>query len=593
MPKGNSPSDFDPPPRLPAKAVLQYTTHSTIIAVMPNSALAPDQNARFDAIIVGAGFAGLYMLHQLRKAGLSARVYEAGSDVGGTWYWNRYPGARCDAESLAYSYSFSQELEREWSWSERYATQPEILRYAQHVADRFDLNRDIHFERRVETAYYDEAAGVWSVATDAGDAGSAPLLIMATGCLSVPLVPEIEGLDTFKGRTLQASQWPHEPVNFTGERVGVIGTGSSAIQAIPEIAKQAAHLTVLQRTPNFSVPAHNRQLDPEFEAGFKQNYQEHRRFHRLGLSSGFGDLDIEPKEFVNPTESALLATDEEWEAICEERWQVGGAIFMRAAPDVLVSEEANARLAEFVHSKIRATVEDPETAKALCPTTYPIGTKRICVDTDYYATYNRDTVSLVDLNRTPIKRIDATGIALSSETSGGESERIELDTLVLATGFDAMTGALDRIDIRGREGVRLSEAWNEGPRTYLGLMVSGFPNFFTITGPGSPSVLSNMLVSIEQHVDLIMDCIREMKTRGASTVDAEEEAQTGWVAHVNDVANATLMPKAGSWYMGANVPGKPRVFMPYGAGVGIYREICDGIVKDGWRGFSFECSQDG
>ena len=556
---------------------------------MPEPSPALDQDTSFDALIVGAGFAGLYMLHRFREAGLTARVYEAGTDVGGTWYWNRYPGARCDAESLTYSYSFSPELENEWSWTERYATQPEILRYAQHVSERFDLKRDIRFERRVETAHYDESVGRWSVTTDAGDKASGRLLIMATGCLSVPLVPEIEGLDSFEGRRLQASQWPHEPVDFTGERVGVIGTGSSAIQAIPEIAKQAAHLTVFQRTPNFSVPAHNRPLDPEFEAAFKQNYREHRDFHRRGLCSGFGDLEVEPKEFVNATESALIPSDEEWEAICQKHWDMGGAIFLRAAPDVVISEEANARLADFVHRKIRATVKDKDTANALCPTTYPIGTKRICVDSDYYATYNRDNVRLVDLNRTPLERIDANGAVLGADpaTEASDGEAIEFDTLVLATGFDAMTGALDRIDIRGRSGVALSDAWSEGPKTYLGLMVSGFPNLFTITGPGSPSVLSNMLVSIEQHVELIMDCVQEMESRNASMVEPEEEAQTGWGAHVNEVANATLMPKAGSWYMGANVPGKPRVFMPYGAGVGVYREICEGVIKDDWRGFTF------
>ena len=556
---------------------------------MPDRESAPDpEHTLFDAVIVGAGFAGLYMLHRLREAGHSARVYEAGSDVGGTWYWNRYPGARCDAESLAYSYSFSPELEREWSWTERYATQPEILRYAQHVADRFDLKRDIRFERRVETAHYDEASGDWSVTTDTGDEARAPLLIMATGCLSVPLVPEIEGLEQFAGRRLQASQWPHEPVDFSGERVGVIGTGSSAIQAIPEIAKQAAHVTVFQRTPNFSVPAHNAPLDQAFEAAFKENYPEHRRFHRLGLSSGFGDLETVPREFVPAAESALEPSDAEWEAICEERWRVGGAVFLRAAEDVMTSEQSNARLADFVHRKIRTIVRDEETAEALCPRSYPIGTKRICVDTDYYATFNRDNVRLIDLTRTPIDRIEPSGVRLLGAAGDEPGEQLELDALVLATGFDAMTGALDRIDIRGRGDRLLSEAWREGPQTYLGLMVAGFPNLFTITGPGSPSVLSNMLVSIEQHVDLIMDCLDEMTTRGASTVEAQEEAQTGWVEHVNEVANATLMPRAGSWYMGANVPGKPRVFMPYGAGVGVYREICEGVVQDGWRGFVFE-----
>jgi len=556
---------------------------------MPDSRPAPDQNAGFDAIIVGAGFAGLYMLHRLRESGRTARVYEATTDVGGTWYWNRYPGARCDAESLAYSFSFSRELEEEWSWTERYAPPPEILRYAQHVADRFDLKRDIRFERRVESAHYDEQGKAWKVTTDAGDEATAPFLIMATGCLSVPLVPDIPGLDDFAGRRFQASLWPHEGVDFSGERVGVIGTGSSAIQAIPLIAERAEQLTVFQRTPNFSVPAHNRTLDPEFQAGFKTHYPEHRRLHRLGLGSGFGDLTVEPREFGPAVESALPLSDDEFDAVCEKLWKMGGAIFLTAAADIVVSEEANARLANFVHRKIRATVKDPETAEALCPTSHPIGTKRICVDTDYYATFNQDHVRLVNLRRTPIERIVAGGIELTPDNEGGSDagELIEVDTLVLATGFDAMTGALNRIDIRGSEAACLVDRWAEGPRTYLGLMVAGFPNLFTITGPGSPSVLSNMLVSIEQHVDMIMDCLAELDSRGAAIVEATSEAQEGWVAHVNEVANATLMPRAGSWYMGANVPGKPRVFMPYGAGVGLYREVCEGVVADGWRGFAF------
>ncbi|MCR9092857.1 MAG: NAD(P)/FAD-dependent oxidoreductase [bacterium] len=544
---------------------------------------ARDEGARFDAIVVGAGFAGLYMSHRLREAGRTCRVYEAGDDVGGTWYWNRYPGARCDAESLAYSFSFSPELENEWEWSERYATQPEILRYLGHVADRFDLRRDIRFERRVETAHYDEATREWTVSTDGGDVARASVVVMATGCLSVPLVPEIPGLADFGGPTIYTGAWPHEGVDFSGERVGVIGTGSSAIQSIPVIAEQADQLTVFQRTPNFSVPAHNHDLDPDWVAGFKGNYREHRRLHKLGLASGFGDLDIEPKEFEPLMTSALEPDDADFDAACERFWQMGGAMFLRVAEDMMTSEAANARVADFVHRKIREIVKDPETAEALCPRSYPIGTKRLCVDTDYYATYNRDNVRLVDLQQSPIERITATGIQLG----GAAAETVELDSLVLATGFDAMTGALAKIDVRGVGGGSLADKWAAGPRAYLGFMVSDFPNLFTITGPGSPSVLSNMVLSIEQHVDLVMDCLAEMESRGATTVAANGEAEEGWVAHVNEVASATLMPKAGSWYLGANVPGKPRVFMPYAAGVGVYREICEGVIKDGWRGFSF------
>ncbi len=537
-----------------------------------------DNGVTFDVIIVGAGFGGLYMLHRLRGMGLTARVYEMGDNVGGTWYWNRYPGARCDAESLAYSFSFDPDLEQEWQWSERYATQPEILRYAEHVAKRYDLLRDIRFERKVSEAHYDENAARWQVRTEAGDSAGARFLVMATGCLSVPMVPDIPGLDDFAGACYQASMWPHEGVDFSGQHVGVIGTGSSAIQAIPVMAEQAAHLTVFQRTPNFSVPAHNAPLDPNWVAAFKQHYREHRRLEKLGLESGFGGLEIEPQEQAPLAESAEALSDAQLHALLEERWQKGGAFFLSAVGDFLINERTNERIAEFVRGKIRSIVADPETAEALCPTSHPIGTKRICVDTDYYATYNRDNVTLVNLRKEPIERITPTGIAL-------QGRQVDFDTLVLATGFDAMTGALLNIDIRGSNGQALSEKWAAGPRTYLGLMMAGFPNLFTITGPGSPSVLSNMLVSIEQHVDFICDLLVHMQSAGREVVQTSLQAEDGWVAHVNEVADATLFPRGGSWYLGANVPGKPRVFMPYAAGVGAYRQICDGVAADGYRGF--------
>jgi cyclohexanone monooxygenase len=543
-------------------------------------AKAPEQDERFDAIIVGAGFAGLYALYRLRGAGLRARVYEAGDNVGGTWYWNRYPGARCDAESLVYSFSFSEALEQEWEWSERYATQPEILRYAEHVADRFDLIRDIRFERRVASAHFDENAGVWRVATEQGDRAQAPLCLMATGCLSVPQIPDIPGLDEFAGQRYQASLWPHDGVDFKGQRVGVIGTGSSAIQAVPIIAEQASHLTVFQRTPNFSVPAHNAALDPEFVEEFKTHYREHRRLHQRGLASGFGGVEIQPKEFAPAAPSALALSDEELDRICEDWWEIGGARFLGAIGDTMISEEANQLVAGFVHRKIREIVKDPITAEALCPTSHPIGTKRICVDTGYYETYNRQDVRLVDLQKTPIKRIVRDGIQTTEE-------HIPLDSLVLATGFDAMTGALLRMDIRGSNGQRLRDKWSAGPRAYLGLMAAGFPNLFLITGPGSPSVLSNMIVSIEQHVEFIIDCLETMKSRGVERVEASPDAEEQWVAHVNEVAAATLFPKGGSWYLGANVPGKPRVFMPYAAGVGPYRKVCEDVAANDYRGFIF------
>ncbi len=520
------------------------------------------------------------MLYRLRKLGLTARIYEAGDGVGGTWYWNRYPGARCDAESLAYSYSFSPELEQEWQWTERYPTQPEILRYVEHVTDRFDLRRDIRFERRVNSARYDETARVWRVTTEHGDRASAPICVMATGCLSVPQLPDIPGLDEFEGHRYQASEWPHDGVDFSGQRVGIIGTGSSGIQAIPVIAEQAQHLTVFQRTPNFSVPAENAPLDADFVRQFKARYREHREYQKKGLMSGFGDLDIVPKELVPGAETAASISDEELARICDEYWHSGGAYFMVAIGDAMLDDEANRRVAEFVRNKIRLIVKDPVTAEALCPKSHPIGTKRICVDTGYYQAYNRDNVELVDLGKTPIERVTSSGI----QTAG---RHFELDTLVLATGFDAMTGALSKIEILGEGGLTLLEKWSAGPRSYLGLMIAGFPNLFTITGPGSPSVLSNMIVSIEQHVDFIIDCLEHMRARGFDTVTAQREAEDQWVDHVNEVANATLYPKGGSWYLGANVPGKPRVFMPYAGGVGPYRELCDEVVADDYRGFSF------
>ncbi|MBT3427706.1 MAG: NAD(P)/FAD-dependent oxidoreductase [Gammaproteobacteria bacterium] len=534
----------------------------------------------FDVVIVGAGFAGLYMLHRLRGLGLTARIYEQGDDVGGTWYWNRYPGARCDAESLAYSFGFSEELEQEWQWSERYSRQPEILQYAKHVAERFDLLRDIHFGCRVNSVEWNEQRRRWSVTTEQGDRVTGQYCIMATGCLSVPQLPAIEGLDSFAGNRYQASQWPHQEVTFSSQRVGIIGTGSSAIQAIPVIAESAGKLTVFQRTPNFSVPAKNNLLNRDWVNQFKSNYRAHRENHQKGIGSGFGDLDIEP--LAEAREPILMDSIDSGQAeqLLQAAWTRGGAIFLGAIGDTMMNESTNQFVQKFVHDKIRTIVNDPETATSLCPGNHPIGTRRICVDIDYFETYNRANVRLLDLRKSPISKITATGVETASEF-------VELDTLVLATGFDAMTGALLGMDIIGQDGVQLRDAWAEGPKSYLGLSVNGFPNLFTITGPGSPSVLSNMLVSIEQHVDWITGCITYMGDNGFTSICADQSAQEQWVGHVNDVANGTLFPKGGSWYLGANVKGKPRVFMPYAAGVGPYREICDQIAEAGYRGFRF------
>jgi cyclohexanone monooxygenase len=527
--------------------------------------------AHVDAVVVGAGFAGLYAHHRLRRLGLSIQGFEGAADVGGTWWWNRYPGARCDVESMDYSYSFSDELEQEWAWSERYATQPEILRYVNHVADRFDLRRDIQFETRVTAATWDEAAKLWDIVTDRGDRVSAQFCIMATGCLSEAKQPEIAGVDTFGGKIFHTGQWPHEGVDFSGLRVGVIGTGSSGIQSIPVIARQAAHVTVFQRTPNFTMPAKNAPLDPEAIRERKARAREHRQAMRESRAGVVVPM---------PEDSALRVDDEAREAKFEKAWESGTLYGMVAAfNDLLVDRDANDTAAEYVRARIREVVDDPEVAERLSPRNHPFGTKRPCLDTDYYATYNRDNVTLVDVRSTPIAAITPTGIRTATDEFG-------VDAIVFATGFDAMTGPLLRPDVTGAGGVKLRDKWAAGPRTYLGIATAGFPNFFTITGPGSPSVLVNMLVAIEQHVDWVGDCIAYLRTRHLASIDATAEAEDAWVDHVNAVANLTLFPMANSWYMGANVPGKPRVFMPYIGGLPRYTETCDAVAADDYRGFA-------
>lgn len=536
----------------------------------PRSATdGPEQLSHVDAVIVGAGFAGLYMVHRLRGLGLSARVFEAGGGIGGTWYWNRYPGARCDVQSMDYSYSFCDELQQEWRWTERYASQPEILTYVEHVADRFDLRRDIQLDTRVTAAHFDEVTNRWHIETDRGDRVSARFCIMATGCLSTSRIPAFPGLEEFSGKTYHTSHWPHTDVAFDGQRVGVIGTGSSAIQSIPIIARQAAHLVVFQRTPNYSVPARNAPLDPDYECQVKANYAEFRREARESRAG-----------FVVPVtgQAALAVSPEERQREYERRWQHGGLGFGAAYTDLLTEQAANDTAAQFFRAKIHAIVGDPTVAETLVPKGYPFGTKRVCVDTDYYHTFNRDNVTLIDLRSEPLAAITPRGVrTLASE--------YEFDSIVFATGFDAMTGALLNIDIRGRGGITLREKWAEGPRTYLGIAIAGFPNLFTITGPGSPSVLSNMMVSIEQHVDWIADCLAQMHAEHLHVIEATFEAENDWVAHVNEVADATLYPLATSWYTGANIPGKPRIFMPYVGGVGAYRTKCDEIAARNYEGF--------
>ena len=527
--------------------------------------------AEVDAIVVGAGFSGMYQLHKLRDMGLSVRVFEAGDDVGGTWYWNRYPGARVDIESLAYSYSFSEELEQDWVWTEKYAAQPELLRYCQHVAERFDLRRDISFNTRVVSAHYMQDKAAWLVTTDSGERVTANYLIMATGVLSSAKTPDIPGRDDFKGDTYQTGRWPHEGVDFTGKRVAVIGTGSSAVQSIPLIAEQAKELVVYQRTAAYSTPAHNRPLTNAEISDMKEHYRAFRETQRLD-AAGIPNPERQP-------ESVFDVSEEERNRRFEQAWDEGLLTGLSATfSDLGINEEANNLVAEFIRDRIRATVKDAQTAEDLVPKAYPYATKRPCIDTNYYETYNRENVSLVNLRRTPIKTITPTGIATTQGTQ-------EFDAIVFATGFDAMTGALMAIDIRGTDGQRLADDWAGGPRCYLGLAISGFPNLFTITGPSSPSVLSNMLVSIEQHVDWVTDCIGWMRAHDYASIEATQEAENEWADHTAHLAGLTLLPKADSWYMGANVPGKPRMFLAYVGGVGVYRKICDAIAADDYHGF--------
>jgi cation diffusion facilitator CzcD-associated flavoprotein CzcO len=527
-----------------------------------------------DALIVGAGFGGLYALHRLRSQGLDVHVVEAGSDVGGTWYWNRYPGARCDVASVEYSYSFSKELEQEWNWSEVMAGQPEILRYANHVADRFDLRRDIQLDTRVSSAHYQEDRQRWRVETEAGEVFEARFCIMATGCLSSPNTPPIEGADDFAGPVYHTGQWPHEGVDFTGLRVGIIGTGSSGVQSIPVIAEQAEHLTVFQRTPNYTLPAGNRPLSDSDRAHAKSLYEQIRKSERESMSGfvlGFGG-----GAFVAPTEFILKTSEEERHAAVEAE----GFQAIRRYMDVYFNPDANELACEMYREQVRRIVRDPKTAEGLMPRGYPLGCKRPVIDTGYYEAFNRDNVTLVDLRQGGVERITPSGV----QTQQG---LFEFDSLVWATGFDAMTGTLLRIDIRGRGGQPLQTRWQDGPRAYLGLQVHGFPNLFTVTGPGSPSVLTNMIVSIEQHVDWIADCIRYMDEHELHSIEPRLEAEDAWIAHVNEIADGTMMTaeSCNSWYLGANIPGKPRIFMPYVGGVGEFRRKCDEVAANGYEGF--------
>ncbi len=527
-----------------------------------------------DIVVVGAGFAGMRALHTLRGRGHSVIVLEAAGGIGGVWYANRYPGARCDVESHDYSYSFSPELEQEWRWSERYATQSEILRYVDHVADRFDLRRDIKLNTRVLTADLDEATSRWTVGTDSGDVWTAKYLIMAVGQLSTTKAPQLAGQSSFTGDIHHTAEWPHDGVDCTGKRVGVIGTGSSGMQAIPIIAREAAHLTVFQRTPNFSVPACNADITDAEDAAVKADYAARRQQAR-NSPSGLG--------FVPNKQSALAVSPEEREAAYERAYHRLGFGFALAYYDILLDVEANTTAADFIRAKIAELVDDPETLKKLTPTDHPFAAKRPSVDSGYFETFNRDNVTLVDIRSDPIESIEASGLRTMSRHH-------DLDIIVYATGFDAMTGSLLKPRITGRTGVTLNEKWAAGPVTYLGLGTTGFPNFFVIAGPGSPSLLSNVLLSIEHHVDWLTDLIAHAEAAGATTVEVTQESEDEWVAHVNKRALETVYPLARSYYMGDEVEGKPHVFMPYSGGVRGYRRILEGVVERGYEGFAFSPS---
>ncbi|MAA76397.1 MAG: cyclohexanone monooxygenase [Salinisphaeraceae bacterium] len=529
------------------------------------------ENGGFDVLIVGAGFAGLYALHRLRdQMGLSVRVIERAADVGGVWYWNRYPGARCDIDSYHYCYSFSDELEQSWSWSERFARQPEILRYLEHVADRFALRPDIQFNTAVVGADWDETAREWRVRTDRGERLSARYLVSAVGCLSEANIPDFEGLNEYAGRTWFTGRWPHDGVDFRGQRVGVIGTGATGLQIIPHLARQAAQLYVFQRTPTYAAPLGNYPLDEQANSALKADYPGMRQREW----SSFAGVP-----FDNWQPSALAVPEAEREARYQQAWQKGGfELWLGSYMDILFDETANRTAADFVRRQIRARVNDPDVAETLCPQDYPYGTKRQPLEDGYFETYNRDNVTLVDLRRSPLRRFVASGIRT-------DDRLYVLDAVVFATGFDAFTGSLFRMDIRGRDGLRLEDAWAEGPRTLLGMATRGFPNLFIVTGPQSPSVLFNMPRSIEHDVDWIADCIGWMGRQGLDRIEPREQAQTEWVRHTDEVAHQTLMPTADSWYLGSNIPGKPRVCLVYLGGGPAFHQHCRDQAAGGYAGF--------
>jgi len=536
-----------------------------------------NRDNNLDIVIIGAGFSGLYMLYKLRKSGYRARIYEKGHGVGGTWYWNRYPGAGSDIESLEYSYGFDDALQQEWEWKERYASQPELEKYLEHVAERFDLNKDIVFGQTVAGLQWDKVAAQWRCEFADGDVVEAPYVVMATGLLSAPKAPDFEGLEEFKGRVLITSSWPHEEVDFTGRTVGIIGTGSTAVQAIPVIAQQAAQLKVLQRTPNFSAPRNNGPLDPDYVHLVKSDYPGWREKQRNSFG-GYVSVDFQAMD-ANPN-MAMDLTPAERRAEYEFRWKSGGLCFYTSFQDLLTSEEANEELADFFREKISARINDPEVADLLLPRGYPVLTKRLCADTNYYETFNRENVELVDISSSPIDRFDADGVVLNER-------KIELDDIIIATGFDAVTGAAIRINVRGEEGRSLADAWQYGPRTQAGIMTEGFPNMFFVNGPGSCTGFFNPVLNVEYQGDWIAELLAHMHSNRTPVVDSTKEAEQAWVDRMEEAAKPTLFWNSENWYIGANIPGKARVMLLYLGGFPAYKEYMESEASGGYPGFSF------
>lgn len=524
-----------------------------------------------DVVIVGGGFAGMYAVYRLRQENLKLLAFDEAADVGGVWYWNRYPGAQCDVDSRDYSYSFSPELQEEWEWSVRNARQPEILSYASHVADRFDLRRSYRFNTRIVSARFDESSQLWVLETHAGEVFRSRFCVMATGPLSAPRAPEIPGFETFRGRVLYTARWPHEPVDFAGRKVGLIGTGSSGIQATPFLASAAKHLYVFQRTPQYALPAQNFERSKAAERAFRKGYKEYRKY----LNETFSGYHVD----IEPRDSAKTADAEERRRLFEVSWGRGLNALMRTYKDLLTDVESNEHAAEFVRDKIRQIVKDPEVARKLTPTDYPIGAKRLVLEANYWETFNRENVTLVDIRETPFTKLTENAI----ETTRG---RYEIDDLVLATGFDALTGALTSMDIRGRNNLSLASKWKDGARSYLGITVAGFPNLFMVSGPGSPSVFVNLILASEQHVDWIAECIAYLRKNHVKTIEAQESAEAEWGVEVAAAADKTVIPLANSWWIGANVPGKPRVFLPYLGGFPAYKKKCKEIAESGYAGFT-------